>query len=270
MRKAGLLPVSVALIAVAPYAQPAPSTQNGPASTIPAQASKPVPPANPAGPILDKDGVYELGPGIEPPVLLNPTPVTGSQDAIESCTPSMVRFPVVIGVDGTAKVRDAFLARPHPCADLVIPVLQQSKFQPGTLDGKPVPVLVCIRVPFLRIREPIPRIGPCAASFERTDSAAPDPFRLPPGARAPVPIKTVVPEFTDEARRAHHEGVVLVSMIVNEEGLPTEVQVERSAGMGLDEKAVEAVSQYRFEPAMLDGKPIAARVRVEVSFRLWK
>jgi protein TonB len=74
--------------------------------------------------------------------------------------------------------------------------------------------------------------------------------------------------MSDEARRERIEGVVLISTTVNEQGMPTEIRVERPAGHGLDENAVAAVSQYRFRPATLDGKPIAVRIRIEVSFRL--
>jgi protein TonB len=95
-----------------------------------------------------------------------------------------------------------------------------------------------------------------------------DPFRLPPGAKPPVVIHSFVAQFSDEARVERIEGVVLISTDVEEQGVPTEIRVERSAGHGLDENAVAAVSQYRFRPATLDGRPIATRIRIEVSFRL--
>jgi TonB family protein len=57
--------------------------------------------------------------------------------------------------------------------------------------------------------------------------------------------------------------------MVTEDGLPVDVRIEKSVGHGLDENALQSVSKYRFKPAMKDGKPVAARVAVEVNFRLY-
>jgi TonB family protein len=81
------------------------------------------------------------------------------------------------------------------------------------------------------------------------------------------------PEFSGEARRAMLPkgwlGVVVVSLIVDEQGYPQRVVVVRHQGMGLDEKAVEAVKQYRFKPAMLQGVPVSVEVNIEVNFKIY-
>jgi len=84
---------------------------------------------------------------------------------------------------------------------------------------------------------------------------------------APVLIYSVEPQFSEEARRIKFGGGVLVNLWVDTNGLPTHVRVIRGVGHGLDEKAVEAVSQYRFRPAMLDGKPVLVELNVEVNFQ---
>ena len=86
---------------------------------------------------------------------------------------------------------------------------------------------------------------------------------------APVLIHEVEAEFSDEARRAKYQGVVLVSFIVDTQGIPQNPRVERPLGMGLDEKAVEAIRQYKFKPAMKNGKPVAVKMAIEVNFRLY-
>ena len=87
---------------------------------------------------------------------------------------------------------------------------------------------------------------------------------------APVALNTVEAEFSDEARRAKYQGVVLISMIVDTNGMPQNPRVVRALGMGLDEKALEAVRKYRFKPAMKDGKtPVPVMITVEVNFRLY-
>jgi protein TonB len=86
---------------------------------------------------------------------------------------------------------------------------------------------------------------------------------------APVPIFTVEPEFSEEARKAKFMGVVTVNLVVGANGLPQNVHVVRGVGMGLDEKAVDAVKLYRFTPAKEAGKPVAVEMNVEVNFQIF-
>jgi protein TonB len=89
------------------------------------------------------------------------------------------------------------------------------------------------------------------------------------GVSAPKVIFQVDPEFSEEARKAKFSGNVDVSVIVDEQGRPTHVHVARGIGMGLDEKAIEAVKQYKFKPAMLNGKPVKVAVDVDVVFQIF-
>jgi periplasmic protein TonB len=90
------------------------------------------------------------------------------------------------------------------------------------------------------------------------------------GVTAPVPLNSVEAEFSDEARRAKYQGVCLISLIVDAQGNPQNPRVVRALGMGLDEKALEAVRKYKFKPAMKDGRtPVPVMITVEVNFRLY-
>ncbi len=89
------------------------------------------------------------------------------------------------------------------------------------------------------------------------------------GVSAPVLIYSVDPEFSDEARRAKYQGICVVELVVDATGSPQDVHVVRSLGMGLDEKAVEAVKQYRFKPSYFQGHPVPVRINVEVNFRIY-
>jgi protein TonB len=86
---------------------------------------------------------------------------------------------------------------------------------------------------------------------------------------APYQINQVEAEFSDEARRAKYQGIVVVAIIVDKQGNPQNPRVVRALGMGLDEKAIEAVMKYKFHPAMREGKPVAVPVNVEINFRLY-
>lgn len=89
------------------------------------------------------------------------------------------------------------------------------------------------------------------------------------GVTYPVPIVTPVAEFTDEARRAKYQGICMVSIIVDAHGYPQNPRVTQPLGMGLDQKAIEAVLRYRFKPAMKNGKPVPSIIAVAVNFRLY-
>lgn len=94
-------------------------------------------------------------------------------------------------------------------------------------------------------------------------------FRVGGGVLAPKPIDTPDPQYTEEARRAKHEGTCVLSMIVGADGKPRDIRVQRGLGMGLDQKAIEAVKQWRFDPATKDGRAVAVQISVEVSFKLY-
>lgn len=87
--------------------------------------------------------------------------------------------------------------------------------------------------------------------------------------RPPALIHQVDPEFSEEARKAKFSGNVEVYLWVDENGNPSHVKVVRGVGMGLDEKALEAVRQYKFRPAMQNGKPVKVDLYVEVNFQIY-
>lgn len=88
------------------------------------------------------------------------------------------------------------------------------------------------------------------------------------GATPPVLVHKVEPDYSDEARKNHFQGTVLLAVDVDERGLVTNVRVLRPLGLGLDEKAVEAVQRWRFKPAKKDGRAIAYPAAIEVRFQL--
>jgi periplasmic protein TonB len=96
-----------------------------------------------------------------------------------------------------------------------------------------------------------------------------DLYRIGGSVSAPIPLNNVIPEFSDEPRAARYQGVCLVSVVVDTQGNPQSPRVTKSLGMGLDEKAIEAVLKYKFKPAMKDRKtPVPVRITIEVNFRL--
>jgi TonB family protein len=88
------------------------------------------------------------------------------------------------------------------------------------------------------------------------------------GVAAPEVIHSVEPEFTEDARRANFQGSVSIRLIVDSQGNPQDVQLVRHLGMGLDEKAIEAVRQYKFKPAMYQGHPVSVQIVIDIDFHL--
>jgi len=78
------------------------------------------------------------------------------------------------------------------------------------------------------------------------------------------------PQYSDEARKAKYQGVVVLMVVITLDGRASNIQVVKSPGLGLDEKAIEAVRQWKFRPSVgPGGKPVAAQVPIEVTFRLF-
>jgi TonB family protein len=93
-------------------------------------------------------------------------------------------------------------------------------------------------------------------------------YRIGGGVSSPTLMFKVEPEYSEEARKAKFQGTVVLYIEVDEKGNPRNLKVVRALGLGLDEKAIEAVKKWRFKPALKDGQPVAVAAQVEVNFRL--
>ena len=99
-------------------------------------------------------------------------------------------------------------------------------------------------------------------------SSSEDGLRIGPEVTAPKPTRRPAPEYSSEARSAGIQGSVLLELVVDERGLPTQIRVLRPLGYGLDEQAIKATKQWRFEPGLKDGKPVKVAANMEINFRL--
>ena len=93
-------------------------------------------------------------------------------------------------------------------------------------------------------------------------------FRIGGGVSSPRLLHKVEPEYSEEARKAKYQGTVMLAVEVWEDGIAHNIRVLRSLGLGLDEKAMQAVRQWRFAPGRKDGKPVRVAAQIQVSFRL--
>jgi len=134
----------------------------------------------------------------------------------------------------------------------------------------------------------IPRYVPAASISQRpekfvpfdNDSGVPDagppdcptpPEQVTPPERVIFPhaVYAPDPEYSLDARKKKINGTVVLSLTVGVDGRAHDIKVEKGLGYGLDEKAVEAVSRWKFEPALKDSQPFEKQVKVQVTFRLY-
>jgi TonB family protein len=118
-----------------------------------------------------------------------------------------------------------------------------------------------------------------AASCVRAqDQPAPNPqgsagqtpvYKIGNGVTPPRVLYNPDPEFSDQARRKHFQGTCVIGLVVGEDGMPRSIKIIKPLGMGLDEKAIETVRSWKFDPARKDGKPVAVEIAVEVDFHLY-
>jgi len=158
-------------------------------------------------------------------------------------------------------------------AEEAVDAVRAWKFDPYSQNGKPVKVEQSIVFNFTHNKkqadlEPLPPPA-LARGVVRNISTGGGVYRVGGGVSPPRVISSPDPEYTKEARKAKYQCVCLVSAIVTEEGNTRNIKVVRAIGKGLDEKAVEAVSKWKFKPGMKDGKPVAVAVQVEVMFHLY-
>jgi TonB family protein len=94
-------------------------------------------------------------------------------------------------------------------------------------------------------------------------------YKVGGGISAPTAISAPDPDYTEEARRAKKQGTCVLWLIVDSTGHPRDIKVVRGLGFGLDAKAVEAVKQWKFQPALKDGRPVDVQISVQVDFHLY-
>jgi TonB family protein len=94
-------------------------------------------------------------------------------------------------------------------------------------------------------------------------------FHVRNGALAPQVIYAPAPQFSPQARKAKYGGVATVSLIVDAQGNPQNVHMINHLKMGLDEETLAVVTQYKFKPATLQGKPVPVEVNIEVNFKIY-
>jgi TonB family protein len=157
-------------------------------------------------------------------------------------------------------------------AEPAVDAVRNWKFEPYTNNGQPVEVWQRLEFDFTpgrhtaALQEQLP---PAELAHglpllsHSTDNRVHGPMTPPKAIYAPDP------EYSEVARKVRYQGVCVLSLVVGVDGLAHDIKVVRALGRGMDEKAVEGVSKWRFQPATQDGKPVSTQTLIEVSFHLY-
>ena len=159
-------------------------------------------------------------------------------------------------------------------ANIALDAVRKWRYSPPTQYGKPVDAKVYVVIsadhgkvsssvePELPVptqpREPIKELF----ASERL-------FRVGATVKAPKVLNAPDPDYSELARRAKYQGVIVLGVIVGPDGNPQDVWVVKKLGLGLDQKAIDAVRTWKFDPATRDGEPVAVLINVDVTFHVY-
>jgi TonB-like protein len=216
----------------------------------------------------DESGIYYVGPEVTAPRLVRvmPVPNPGYESGKEA--QGMTAMAFVIGADGVPDHIQLLHSHGDANDQAAMAAVRMSVYEPGKLDGKPVPVWVDARVVF---RAKQSSVLPELVITERDLPAPRESFfenkkHGPANYTPPVIIHAVDADFADPFAKQPLVQVATVTVTVGIDGLPKAVQLRRGLGFGLDKKALDAVKHYRFLPSTRKGVPVEDTTDVKVEF----
>jgi TonB family protein len=190
----------------------------------------------------------------------------------------VVSLAATIAEDGTVKDVNVRVGDPL-LADAAVKAVKLWRYKPFVVEGTAIEVPTVITVTFA-----LKGNGQVSVSEQADDPGSGTASAAPPASvnsteshpiyavggevKPPKPVYTPGPSYTESAQKAKTQGTVALAIVITPEGGVQDIEVCKNLEPSLDQRAVETVRQWRFEPATKDGKPVAAHVNVEVSFRL--
>jgi TonB family protein len=262
------------------------------------QQSTPAAPPQTEGAKPESVKVYSPGPDVTAPELI---PLDLAPIIPEKCKKKEDGAVVLsVLVDATGRPRNLmFLHATGTDLDrFALQIVAADRFKPGIHDEAPVVVAQSVEVKLhacfiekkddvgkktylLHLRtSPVQKLGPlpqppAEAAFAPYSGSSHDSgggasriYGVRGGVTPPSLLNDPEPEFTSAAKAANYQGICLIGLIVDAQGMQQNIYVVRKLDYGLTEKAIEAINQYRFKPAMKDGQPVPTSVTIEVNFHL--
>ena len=209
-----------------------------------------VPGGVPGGVVNPKDEEYtipyQMSVSLRPKILYKEK-AQYTREARDNKIEGTVVLSVVFGVDGQIGDVKVIRGLPDGLTEKAIAAANKIRFEPAMKDGRPVSVRGSLEFTFNLYKDTVEQMN---ASMR------------------PTILYREKAQYTQEAKDNKVEGTVVLSVVFGADGQIGEVKVIRGLPHGLTQKAIEAASKIRFEPAMKDGKPVSVRGMLEYSFRL--
>ena len=175
----------------------------------------------------------------------------------------------IIGADGIVQQLDV-ISGPEELQASAVNAVKQWVYKPFLLNGQPQEVETTITVTYSLGNSPAPPPPPPPPPHNNSNDAYQSvTYNIGGSVHPPILIHDQNPDYPESLRKANLSGNVIVSLVVDQDGIPRNVEVAKGMGNEFDEKAVEAVQQYRFKPATRNGEPVPVNLKVEVDFRAY-
>jgi TonB family protein len=194
--------------------------------------------------------LYRVGGDVTAPRPIHTVEAAYTEEARQAGVQGAVVLYLEISADGRPEnIRVRTGLRPDLDKNAVA-AIEQWTFEPARKDGKPVRTAEIMAVTF-QLPQP------------QTEDTV---YKVGEGVSGPRALKMVEPEYSEDIRKAGVRGTVLLSLVVNQDGRPEDIQVVKSLQPDLDKSAIAALQDWEFEPGKKDGKPVRVRVNVEMNF----
>jgi len=193
---------------------------------------------------------------VVPPAVVSSKPPIYTTEALQAGIEGIVTLEAAVDLQGGIRILRVVKELGYGLDQRAMGAVLDWKFAPATRNGVPVESITQIDVEF--------KLPPRDHSVFESSEIAIKGKKL----ALPTVIFRVEPQYSQEAREKRYQGTVILQITVNKDGNVSVNRVVRELGLGLDEKAIEALLQWKFRPAVRDGEPVATTLNVEVHFNL--
>ena len=201
---------------------------------------------------------YRVGGDVKAPVVVARVNPVYPEEARRARINGIVILETIIDHNGV--VKDVTVHKPLPfgLSEAAVDAVKQWTFKPGTRNGEPVDVIFNLTINFMLDKN------------ETDPGSGSAPLRVGGDVHAPLVIEKVDASYTEEARNARINGIVILEVVVGRDGLVKDASVIKPLPFGLNQAALDAVKQWKFKPGTLDGNPVDVIFNIVINFRLDK
>jgi TonB family protein len=192
------------------------------------------------------DSVQAMSRSLRPTILYREK-AQYTQEAKDNKVEGTVVLSCVFGVDGQISDIKVIQGLPHGLTENAFIAAKKIRFEPAIKDGRPAPVRGNVEFTFNLYKDPIQEMN---------------------SSLRPTILYKERAAYTREAKDNKVEGTVVLSVVFGADAQIGDIRVIHGLPHGLTQKAIEAASKIRFEPAVKDGQPVSVRGKLEFSFRL--